>query len=206
MIGRIHGIIIDKQPPELLVDVQGVGYEVQVPMSTFYDLPSVGDSVTLKTHLAVREDAHVLYGFGTDTERQLFRQVIKISGVGAKLALAILSGVSVTEFTHLVQSRDAQALTKLPGVGKKTAERLVIEMADKLGAVDVADHLSGAFVASVNDPQAEAQDALVALGYKPAEIGRLIKKIDVAGLSSEAIIRKALQGSVVSNSKGNAAK
>lgn len=199
MIGRIHGIIIEKQPPEVLIDVQGIGYEVQVPMSTLYDLPAVGETVMLKAHLVVREDAQVLYGFGSETERQLFRQLIKISGVGAKLALAILSGVSVAEFTHLVQSRDAQSLTKLPGVGKKTAERLVVEMADKLGAID-SDATSVAGVPStVNDPQTEAKDALVALGYKPAEIQKLIKTIDVQGLSSEEIIRKALQGSIVGN-------
>lgn len=197
MIGRIHGQLLDKQPPEILVDVAGLGYEVQVPMSTFYDLPAIDETVTLKTHLAVREDAHTLYGFGSETERQLFRQLIKISGVGAKLALAILSGVSVTEFTHLIQARDAQALTKLPGVGKKTAERLVIEMTDKLGGISLGADASGAFVSAVADPASEARDALLALGYKAAEVQRLIKAVpDTDSKASADIIREALKGSI----------
>ncbi len=197
MIGRLRGILLQKQPPHLLVDVQGVAYEVDAPMSTFYDLPEVGKEVVLHTHLAIKEDAHSLYGFGTESDRALFRTLLKITGVGAKLALAVLSGASVAEFTRLIQTADVVALTRIPGVGKKTAERMIVELKDKLGSFSgtgVIALRAGAAVAT--DPLTEATVALGSLGYKPIEVQALLKKVDAAGLSAEELIRRALQAAL----------
>jgi len=196
MIGRIHGIIIEKQPPQLLIDVQGVGYEIASPMSTFYQLPNLGDVVTLHTHMVVREDAQLLYGFASLTERGLFRTLIKINGVGPKLALTILSGMNANEFILCVQDNDAAALVRLPGVGKKTAERLIVELRDKLKDQDV-DASSGASLVSApasNSPVADAVSALVALGYKAPEASKMVRAVDTDELQTEEIIRLSLQG------------
>ena len=196
MIGRLRGEIITKQAPFLLLDVNGVGYELEAPMSTFYDLPESGRQVVLFTHLSIRDDAHVLYGFFRESERALFRSLLKVNGVGAKMALAILSGMSTDEFARCVQSDDTGALIRLPGIGKKTAERLIIEMRDRLDQTDrVTTGMvsSGMRSSSPADPVAEAAGALIALGYKPAESNRMVRSIDTAGLSSEEIIRAALR-------------
>ena len=191
MIGRLKGILVHKQPPWLLVDVGGVGYELEAPMSTFYDLPEAGREVTLHVHHAVKEDSVSLYGFLTESERRVFRDVQKVTGIGAKIALAILSGASVDEFARLVQTGDLAALTRIPGIGKKTAERIVVELRDR-----AADFGSGAQVAGArgapHDAAAEAGIALAQLGYKPAEIGRMLKEA-APGDSAEEIIRKALK-------------
>ena len=197
MIGRLRGILLQKQPPHLLVDVQGVAYEVDAPMSTFYDLPEVGKEVVLHTHLAIKEDAHSLYGFGTESDRALFRTLLKITGVGAKLALAVLSGASVAEFTRLIQTADVTALTRIPGVGKKTAERMIVELKDKLGSFSGAGAIVGSRgTAIAADPLSEATVALGALGYKPIEVQALLKKVDATGLSAEELIRRALQAAL----------
>lgn len=200
MIGRLHGRIVAKQPPTLVLDVGGVGYEVEAPMSTFFNLPATGETATLHTHLAVREDALLLYGFGTLAERGLFRDLIRVSGVGAKLALTILSGISVNDFVATVQEGDADRLTGLPGVGKKTAARLMVEMRDKLGAgsgqAEAALEVGGGAVAAEDDPMAEAHRALTALGYKPAEATRLLKDLPAGENDSEALIRQALKRAV----------
>jgi Holliday junction DNA helicase RuvA len=199
MIGRLKGILISKTPPHLLVDVQGVGYEVEAPMSTFYQLPAVDSEVVLHTHLIVREDAHILCGFATDSERRLFRNLIRITGVGAKLALAILSGMSADEFARCVQDNDVASLTRLPGVGKKTAERLIIEMRDRLAdwqAGESAILPAAAASRLPADAGREAVSALIALGYRPQEASRMVQSVDSEGLSSEAIIREALKASI----------
>jgi len=199
MIGRLKGILISKTPPHLLVDVQGVGYEVEAPMSTFYQLPAVDSEVVLHTHLIVREDAHILCGFATDSERRLFRSLIRITGVGAKLALAILSGMSADEFARCVQDNDVASLTRLPGVGKKTAERLIIEMRDRLADWQVGESAVLPVAAASRlpaDAGREAVSALIALGYRPQEASRMVQSVDSEGLSSEAIIREALKASI----------
>lgn len=199
MIGRLRGELIHKQPPFLMVEVGGVGYELEAPMSTFYDLPLQGE-VILFTHLAVREDAHVLYGFASEAERSLFRTLLKVSGVGAKMALAILSGMSADEFALCIQRDDAAALVRLPGIGKKTAERLIVEMRDRLDKL----HLSGvsappamqAMTGGGETPLADAIGALIALGYKPNDASRMVRSVESEGLSSEEIIRLALRAMV----------
>ena len=200
MIGFLRGVLRDKQPPSLMIEVQGVGYEVEAPMTTFYDLPAPGETVMLFTHLAVREDAHTLYGFSKRSDRKLFRALIKVNGVGAKLALTILSGMDATRFAHCVQAGDTASLVKLPGVGKKTAERLVVEMRDRLADWEVpAVGVAGSAAAprpDVANPVEEAVSALVALGYKPQEASRMVRVIDSSGLSTENIIRAALQATV----------
>ena len=199
MIGFLDGILRDKQPPALLVEVQGVGYELQAPMTTFYDLPMVGEPVRLYTHLAVREDAHTLYGFSRLSDRSLFRSLIRVNGVGAKLALTILSGMSAGEFAACVQAADAAGLVRLPGVGKKTAERLIVEMRDRLAdweAPATAPAVAGGPADDVQNPVEEAITALVALGYKPADASRMVRGVDTDGLGTEAIIRAALQSMV----------
>lgn len=173
MIGRIHGILLQKNPPQLLVDCQGVGYEIDVPMSTFYNLPPVGEKVTLFTHLAIREDAHILYGFGSLDERTLFRQLIRITGIGARIALALLSGLSAAEMTQAVALQDASRLTKIPGIGKKTAERLLLELKGKLDS----NTLSVTSAATPNDTLSDIQNALLALGYSEKETLIAIKQI-----------------------------
>ncbi|HTX24300.1 MAG TPA: Holliday junction branch migration protein RuvA [Steroidobacteraceae bacterium] len=191
MIGSLHGRIASKTPPQLTVDVGGVGYELEAPMSTYFHLPPVGQEVRLLTHLVVREDAHVLYGFGTDEERRLFRSLLKVSGVGPKIALALLSGMSVEAFARCIQSEDVAALTRVPGIGRKTAERLLVEMRDRLGPTDGAKSASRPPPAS---PEGEAFDALVGLGYKPAEAAHLLKAAGPGTHSTEELIRRALQG------------
>ena len=200
MIGRLRGVILEKRPPWLLLDVHGVGYEIEAPMTTFYRLPAVGAEVSLHTHLVVREDAHLLYGFMDARERALFRTLIKVSGVGARLALAILSGMEADSFARCVQEGDVNSLTRLPGIGKKTAERLVVEMRDRLadwggGAVLPASGRPGESGAPVT-PVDDAVSALMALGYKQAEAVRAVKAVAAEGLSSEEIIRHALRGMV----------
>jgi Holliday junction DNA helicase RuvA len=200
MIGFLRGVLRDKQPPSLLIEVQGVGYEIEAPMTTFYDLPAPGETVTLFTHLAVREDAHTLYGFSKRSDRKLFRALIKVNGVGARLALTILSGMDASRFAHCVQAGDTASLVKLPGVGKKTAERLVVEMRDRLADWELpAAGTPGSAAApgpDVANPVEEAVSALVALGYKPQEASRMVRAIDSDGLSTENIIRAALQATV----------
>ncbi len=192
MIGRLKGTLVHKQPPWLLVDVGGVGYELEAPMSTFYDLPEAGREVTLHVHHAVKEDSVSLYGFLSESERRVFRDVQKVTGIGAKIALAILSGASVDEFARLVQTSDVTALTRIPGIGKKTAERIVVELRDR-----AADFGSGAAALSGGravpmDASAEAGIALQQLGYKTAEVARMLKEA-APGDSAEDIIRKALK-------------
>jgi len=195
MIGRLRGIILEKQAPDLVIDVQGVGYEVAAPMSTFFNLPAINEEVNLYTHLVVREDAQLLYGFATTRERLLFRSLLKVNGVGAKLALTILSGSEVDDFSRCVQEGDAASLTRLPGVGKKTAERLIIEMRDRLkdisGAMGLKPVASAA--AKLAGAKDEAAEALVSLGYKPAEAVKMIRGLESDGLNTEQIIKLALQ-------------
>lgn len=195
MIGRLRGTVIEKSPPSLVVDVHGVGYEVVAPMSTFYRLPDVGQEVVLFTQMVVREDAQLLYGFANPHERELFRQLIKVTGVGAKMSIAILSGMSPQDFVYAVQSSDLTALTRIPGVGRKTAERLVVEMRDRFKDSEaVMAPLTGDAIASdVNDAVADAVSALVALGYKPQEASRWVRRISSNGMAREEIIRQALQ-------------
>jgi Holliday junction DNA helicase RuvA len=191
MIGSLRGQLMSKQAAQIIIECQGVGYEVETPMSTFLDLPSVGDELFLHTHLLVREDAQILYGFGSLEERALFRMLLKISGVGAKMGLAILSTMSVADFQRCVEYEDAATLVKIPGVGKKTAERLIIEMRDK---IEMAPAAPGTRKVTVEaSPRSEAVDALVALGYKVGEVNKLIGAMDVDGRSAEDIIRQALR-------------
>ncbi len=199
MIGFLRGRLAAKQPPALVIDVGGVGYELEAPMSTFYRLPPLGDTVELHTHLVVREDAHLLYGFATATERQLFRDLLRVSGVGPKIALAILSGVSVEGFLACVEAEDAASLTRIPGIGRKTAERLLIEMRDRIRALGGGDGglAPGAGGAPLpRGAEAEAQAALVALGYKPAEALKMTRAVEAEGLATEELIRRALQAAV----------
>ena len=193
MIGLLRGKILAKHPPSLLLDVQGVGYEVDAPMTTFYDLPEVGAEVTLFTHLAVREDAHTLYGFIALSDRTLFRSLLKVNGVGARLALTILSGMNAQTFIACVQAGDADALVKLPGIGKKTAERLIIELRDRLEGVTPTDSTPHKAAMVAASPVEDAVTALVGLGYKPQEASKMVRVIDTADMSSEDIIRSALQ-------------
>ena len=202
MIGRLKGLLLSKQPPTLLLDVNGVGYEVDAPMSTFYQLPDVNQEIILHTHLVVREDVQQLCGFISETERSMFRSLIKINGVGPKLALSILSAISADDFARCIQESDTTTLVRLPGVGKKTAERLVIEMRDKLKDWQV-DALSNGEPAGMIDiqqvanPVEEAVSALIALGYKPPQASRMVSQIDNRDLSSEEIIRDALKASII---------
>ena len=193
MIGFIRGKLVVKTPPHLTVDVGGVGYDIEAPMSTFYTLPALGSEVRLLTHLVVREDAHILYGFGTQEERTLFRNLLKVSQIGPKIALSILSGVSVEGFATLVKLQDSAALTRIPGVGRKTAERVLMEMKDRLDALEQAT-VTGAIPMTPSSTEGEAWTALVALGYKPAEVTAMLKPLAGSGGSTEDLIRRALQG------------
>jgi Holliday junction DNA helicase RuvA len=195
MIGRLKGTLVAKHPPWIMVDVGGVGYEMEAPMSTFYDLPEVGQQVTLCTHYAVKEDSVALYGFLRESERSLFRGVQKVSGIGAKIALAVLSGVSADDFARFIQSGDIAALVRIPGVGKKTAERMIVELRDRVdGLVDGSSiSISGNHP---KDPASEASIALQSLGYKPNEVARLIKDACAPGDTAEEIIRKALKAAL----------
>jgi len=192
VIGHLRGLLVRKAPPALIVDVGGVGYELEAPMSTFYRLPEVGSEVELHTHLVVREDAHLLYGFSTENERRLFRDLLRVTGIGPKIGLALLSGMDVDTFLFCVEAQDVDALTRIPGIGRKTAERLLIEMRDRIRALGQLpsatprlDQPAGA--------QTEALAALVALGYRPAEATRLLKSVDNEGAGTEELIRRALQ-------------
>ncbi len=192
MIGSLRGRLAHKAPPHALIEVAGVGYEVEAPMSTFYVLPAVGADVRLLTHLVVREDAQTLYAFASEAERALFRRLLRVSNVGPRIALAILSGVSVEAFAQCVQSQDVAALTRIPGVGRKTAERLIVEMRDRLDGVAAGPVASGGAVPA--GVEGEAFAALVALGYKPAEATRLLRGAEPGAASTEELIRRALQG------------
>jgi len=198
VIGRLRGQILAKHPPQVLIDVGGVGYEVEAPMSTFYDLPAVGEQVTLITHLVVREDAHVLYGFLRERDRALFRSLLKVTGVGAKLALAILSGMDAQRFALCVEQEDITALSRLPGIGRKTAQRLVMEMKDRiaeLGGGPFAAAAAGAAAPAAGEDGglADAVSALIALGYRPADANRMARAADDGAKTSEEIIRAALK-------------
>jgi Holliday junction DNA helicase RuvA len=198
MIGRLRGILVSKQAPELMIEVAGVGYELNAPMSTFYQIPDIGEEVTLYTHLSVREDAHTLYGFHSTADRSLFRTLLKVNGVGAKMALAILSGMDARGFKQCIQLGDTDALVKLPGVGKKTAERLVVELQDRLSSEEgetptmpMSNSAQGSHLAVD-----EAVSALTALGYKPTDALRMIKKVQDQSDQCEDLIRLALQTSL----------
>jgi len=191
MIGSLRGRLTHKQAPSIIIECHGVGYQVETPMSTFLELPPTGNELFLFTHLVVREDAQTLYGFGTEDERSLFRMLLKVSGVGAKMGLAVLSAMTVDGFRRCVEYEDAASLVKVPGVGRKTAERLIIEMRDR---IDLPSADTGAVRVSVeSSARNEAADALIALGYKPREVQKLIGGIDVDGKSAEDIIRLALR-------------
>lgn len=193
MIGFIRGILIAKAPPQLLIEVQGIGYEMEAPMTTFYELPTIGQEIKLHTHLVVREDAHILFAFATQADRTLFRTLIKINGVGPKLALVILSGQNAEEFHRCIHHNDIQALVRLPGVGKKTAERLVIEMSDRLPVTtDTLD--ANQNTSAINNPKQEAISALCALGYKPQDAHKMVQNIAHQDKNCEHIIKLALQG------------
>lgn len=198
MIGRLSGKLIEKKPPHLLIDVNGVAYEVEAPMTTIYQLPEIGEQITLFTHLAVRDDAHLLFGFANNAERSLFRSLIKVNGVGAKMALTILSGMTSDEFALCVDNNDIDRLVKLPGVGKKTAERLVVEMRDKLNQIELGTERIRPNKAPIADqsPADEAVSALIGLGYKPQEASRFVMAVANDEMSSEQIIREALKTSV----------
>lgn len=198
MIGRLRGIVVYKQPPSLLLEVGGVGYELEASLTTFQHLPANGQEATLLTHLVVREDAHTLYAFAQAAERDLFRNLIRVTGIGSRLALLILSGMSVELFSHCIRAGDTTALTKLPGIGKKTAERLLLEMRDRIGALELPANMGRDSVGHSNadHPSADAVSALVALGYKLPEATRMVQSVQAPGLSSEELIRQALQNAV----------
>jgi Holliday junction DNA helicase RuvA len=206
VIGRLRGTLLEKMPPEVLIEVGGVGYEVQMPMSCFYELPEAGQEATVYTHFVVREDAQLLYGFNTVTERALFREVIKANGVGPKLGLGILSGMNAAQFVACVENEDISTLIKLPGVGKKTAQRLVVEMKDRLKGWGAGDLLTPATDAAPADTpvaaiasqsaEDEAVSALVALGYKPQQASKVVSQVAQPDMSSEAVIKEALKSMV----------
>ncbi|WP_070963130.1 Holliday junction branch migration protein RuvA [Vibrio sonorensis] len=205
MIGRLRGTLLEKQPPELLIEVNGIGYEVQMPMSCFYELPNVGEEAIIYTHFVVREDAQLLYGFNTVKERALFREVIKANGVGPKLGLGILSGMTAGQFVQCVEREDISTLVKLPGVGKKTAERLVVEMKDRLKGWSAGDLFTPhTDAAPIDVPEAEGADsaeeeavsALLALGYKPAQASKVVSQVFKSGMSAEQVIRESLKSMV----------
>lgn len=207
MIGRLRGNLLEKQPPELLIEVSGIGYEVQMPMSCFYELPEIGTEAIVYIHYVVREDAQLLYGFNTKKERALFREVIKANGVGPKLGLAILSGMTASQFVQSVEREDISTLVKLPGVGKKTAERLVVEMKDRLKgwgagdlftpAADAAPMDDGSdFITSPQSAQDEAVSALISLGYKPVQASKIVSQVAKPDMTSEALIRESLKSMI----------
>jgi Holliday junction DNA helicase RuvA len=197
MIARLSGTLILKQPPLIVVDVAGIGYEVEAPLSVFGELPEIGQAVVILTHLSIKDDSHTLYGFSSTEQRTLFRQLLKISGIGAKLALTILSGASSQELARYVAENDYASLTRLPGIGKKTAERIIIELRDKL---DVLPGITGSSMmggtAVAGDAVSEATHALSSLGYKPQEVARLVRNAAEPDMSAEEIIRRALQSMI----------
>lgn len=203
MIGQLTGIILEKQPPQLLLNVNQVGYEIDAPMSTFYRLPEIGETVTLHTHFVVREDAQQLYGFYTKDDRALFRTLLKVNGVGPRLALTILSSIEPSDFVRSIVTQDTASLVRLPGVGKKTAERLIIEMRDKFAdwqpstTIDLPSMQANATHTIRHQATQDAISALIALGYKPQEASRAVSKVDDGVLSSEEIIRQALREKVI---------
>lgn len=199
MIGRLRGLLAEKQPPHLMVEAGGVGYELEMPLSSLYRLPAIGEPVTLYTHLVVREDAHLLYGFAERRERELFRELIRLNGVGPKLALALMSALEVDDLVRCVQQDDLKALTRVPGVGKKTAERLLVELRDRFTAWEtqpgvIALALEPTRSAPVSSAESDAVSALTTLGFKPAEAARAVAAVLEDGLSSEELIRRALKG------------
>ncbi|MBV7260824.1 Holliday junction branch migration protein RuvA [Photobacterium sp. WH24] len=206
MIGRLRGIIVEKQPPEVVIEAAGIGYEVQMPMSCFYELPQAGQEVTIATHFVVREDAQLLYGFNKKSERDLFREVIKANGVGPKLGLAILSALTASQFVLCVENEDISTLVKIPGVGKKTAERLLVEMKDRLKGWGEGDLFTPALDTAASQAQSAASDknravdeavsALIALGYKPQQASKVVAQVAQDDMPSEAIIREALRSMV----------
>lgn len=193
MIGRISGTLIEKRPPQLIIDCHGVGYEVEAPMTTIWALPEINQSVSLYTHLAIRDDAHLLYGFATETERAMFRNLLKVNGVGTRMALVILSGMDADAFAECVQAGDTARLTALPGVGKKTAERLIVEMRDRVSVSDNKGAAPGAPQHRAADAAADAISGLIALGYKPQDASKFVHAIETDGMSSEDIIRDVLK-------------
>lgn len=195
MIGRLTGKLLQKEPPALLIDVSGVGYELEAPMTTFYDLPATGEMVTLHTHLVVREDAHLLYGFSNEAQRRLFRSLLKVSGVGPRVALAVLSGLTTQEFIQCIVGEDVARITRVPGIGRKTAERLIVELRDKVDTEEGSAQymVQGAGSTAPLNPAGEAVSALMALGYKPNEATRLVRAVEADDLDTEEIIRQALK-------------
>ncbi|MCU7834910.1 MAG: Holliday junction branch migration protein RuvA [gamma proteobacterium symbiont of Taylorina sp.] len=202
MIGRLSGILIQKQPPQLMIDIHGVGYEVQAPMSTFYQLPELDQPVVLLIHMVVREDAQLLYGFYSESERLLFESLIKVNGVGPKLALTILSGISADEFVKVIRNNDESGLIRLPGIGKKTAQRLIVEMKDRFDDWKGDTDNTGSYatesgsLSNEQDIIKESVSALIALGYKPVEASKMISQLDTQDQSSEMLIKQALQNTV----------
>jgi len=196
MIARLSGTLISKQPPLMVIDIACVGYEVEAPLTVFYDLPDIGQPVVVLTHLSIKDDSHTLYGFSSESERTLFRQLLKISGIGAKLALTILSGVSGQELARYVAEGDSASLIRLPGIGKKTAERIIMELRDKLDAIPAGIGRTPGAAASPGDAASEAAHALTALGYKPQEVTRMVRQAAEPDISAEEIIRRALQSMV----------
>jgi Holliday junction DNA helicase RuvA len=197
MIARLAGTLIHKQAPLMVIDIAGVGYEVEAPLTVFYDLPKTGQPVVILTHLAIKDDSHTLYGFSSEAQRTLFRQLLKISGIGAKLALTILSGASGDELARYVADNDTASLTRLPGIGKKTAERIIIELRDKLDVIPAASGSApGGGAVISGDASSEASHALSALGYKPQEVSRMVHQAAEPDMSAEEIIRRALQSTV----------
>ena len=199
MIGRLRGTLAEKHPPHVILDINGLGYELEVPMTTLYRLPSLGEPLTLHTHLVVREDAHLLYGFFEKRERELFRELIRLNGVGPKLALALMSGLEVDELVRCVQAQDTSALVRVPGVGKKTAERLLVELKDRFKAWESIPSIAPLVVEpqlaqAVSSAENDAVSALISLGYKPQEASRAVAVVKEDGLSSEDLIRRALRG------------
>jgi Holliday junction DNA helicase RuvA len=197
MIARLAGTLIHKQPPLMVIDIAGVGYEVEAPLNVFYDLPEIGQPVVILTHLSIKDDSHTLYGFSSEAQRTLFRQLLKISGIGAKLALTILSGVSGDELARYVADNDIASLTRLPGIGKKTAERIIMELRDKLDVIPATGSTAlGRSAVITGDASSEASSALSALGYKPQEVSRMVRQAAEPDMSAEEIIRRALQSMV----------
>jgi Holliday junction DNA helicase RuvA len=192
VIGHLRGRLVRKAPPALIVDVNGVGYELEAPMSTFYRLPELGGEVELHTHLVVREDAQLLYGFATEDERRLFRDLLRVTGIGPKIGLALLSGIDVDTFMRCVEAEDADALTRIPGIGRKIAERLLVEMRDRIRALGQLPPAAAKSAAGAGARE-EAFSALVALGYRPVEVNRLLQGVEQEGAGTEELIRRALQ-------------
>jgi len=194
MIGFLRGRLSVRQPPAIVVDVNGVGYECEAPMSTFYNLPGTGSDVALYTHLVVRDDAHILYAFASEHERRVFRALLKVSGVGPRIALGVLSGIAIDAFLLCVEAQDADPLVRIPGVGRKTAERMLIDLRDRIKDLVLSPGQAPvAALPEASAAQSEAYSALVALGYRPAEVVRLLKGVDADGASTEELIRRALQ-------------